>query len=94
VADKDPMEAVEYELEEGRAYALGQAGRRLETALAALTAPEPEMDRETLLDEAAEAAWGYMIMRETAGFYDHDRAFGVYDVPPSVRIRIGVFRKR
>ena len=88
MADHDPMEAIEYELEEGRAFALGQAGKRLEAALAAFGAER----REDLLVDAADAAWCYMIMREIAGFHDHDFAFAVYRVPREVRARIGVMR--
>lgn len=87
------MEAIEYELEEGRAYALGQAGKKLEAALAALEGA-PQTQRDERLDDAAEAAWSYMILRETAGFYDHDHALGVYGVPAAVRARIGIVRKR
>jgi hypothetical protein len=92
VADKDPMEAIEYELEEGRAYALGQAGKRVETALAALA--ERRGDRELLLDQAADAVWGYLILRETAGFYDHARALAIYEVPSAVMARVGIVRRR
>lgn len=83
------LEGIEYELEEGRAFALGQAGKRLEAALAAFDVER----REDLLADAAEAAWGYMIMREIAGFHDHDFAFAIYRVPAVVRARIGVMRR-
>lgn len=89
----DPIEGIEYELEEGRAFALGQAGKRLEAALAAFTADQTSGPiHEDLLADAADAAWSYMIMREIAGFHDHEHAFAVYGVPAVVRARIGVMR--
>ncbi|HEY5935962.1 MAG TPA: DUF6665 family protein [Kofleriaceae bacterium] len=98
MAQHDPqtsgsMDAIEYELEEGRAFALGQAGKRLEAALAAFEADRTSGSlHEELLADAAEAAWGYMIMREIAGFHDHEYAFAIFRVPAVVRARIGVIR--
>jgi hypothetical protein len=92
MARKDAMEAVEYELAEGRAYALGLAGKRVEAAIAALEAHE--RDREVLLDEAADAVWRYLIVRESAGFHDHREAMKLYRVSPQVMARVGVVRRR
>ena len=82
--------AIEKEMEGERATALGDAGRRLEAALADLS----RGDTEERLDEAATAAWHYMILRETVRMYDHEAAFAIYGVPNRVLARVGVIKKR
>jgi hypothetical protein len=82
--------AIETEMEGERASALGEAGRRLEAALADLALG----DTEDRLDEAATAAWHYMILRESVRMYDHKAAFAIYGVPPRVLARVGVIKKR
>ncbi len=84
------IDAIEKELEGERATALGDAGRRLEAALAELALGTTE-DR---LDEAATATWHYMILRESVRMYDHKAALEVYGVPPAVLARVGVIKKR
>jgi hypothetical protein len=86
----NPLAPIELELEGERASALGDAGRRLEAALAELELG----DTEDRLDEAATAAWHYMILRESVRMFDHRAAFDVYGVPSRVRARIGVMKKR
>ncbi len=86
----NPLGPIELELEGERASALGDAGRKLEAALAELALG----DTEDRLDEAAMAAWQYMILRESVRMFDHRAAFDVYGVPPRVRVRIGVMKKR
>lgn len=84
------IDALELELEGERATALGEAGRRLEAALAELALGTTE-DR---LDEAATAAWHYIILRESVRMFDHTAALAIYGVPPAVLARIGVVKKR
>ncbi len=84
------IDAIEKELEGERATALGDAGRRLEAALAELALGTTE-DR---LDEAATATWHYMILRESVRMFDHGAALEVYGVPPAVLARVGVIKKR
>lgn len=84
----DPLE---YELQEARAIALGDVGRKLENVLTALAAAP---DSEPLLDAAANAVWEWMIVRESLAFYDHAIAIGAYDVPSRVMARVGVVRKK
>jgi hypothetical protein len=84
------IDAIEKELEGERATALGDAGRRLEAALAELALGTTE-DR---LDEAATATWHYMILRESVRMFDHEAALEVYGVPPAVLARVGVIKKR
>lgn len=86
----NPLGAIELELEGERASALGEAGRKLEAALAELELG----DTEDRLEDAAMAAWQYMILRESVRMFDHQAAFDVYGVPPRVRARIGVMKKR
>jgi hypothetical protein len=85
----DLLAPFELELQGERATALGIAGRRLEAALAELALGETE-DR---LDEAATAAWHYVIMRESLRMFDHEAAFKIYGVPGSVLARVGVMKK-
>jgi hypothetical protein len=84
------VNVLELELEGERASALGEAGRKLEAALAELALGETE-DR---LDDAATAAWHYIILRESLHMFDHDSALAIYGVPPGVRALIGVVKKR
>ena len=86
----NPLGVIELELEGERASALGEAGRKLEAALADLALGETEYR----IDEAAMAAWQYMILRESVRMFDHEAAFDVYRVPRQVRARIGVMKKR
>jgi len=84
----DPMVAIEAELQSERASALGEAGRKLEKMVAALS------DSEDSIDDLAEAAWFYMIVREAVGMFDHAQAFEFYGVPRHVLARVGVMKKK
>lgn len=87
----EPPDPLEYELQEARAMALGQAGRKLEKALAALDAAPA---RDALLDAAAAAVWELLIVRESLRFFDHAPTLEAYGVPSQVIARVGVVRKR
>lgn len=84
------IDAIELELEGERATALGEAGRKLEAALAELALGATD-DR---VDEAATATWHYIILRESLHMFDHDAALEIYGVPPRVLARVGVVKKR
>lgn len=84
----DQMTAIETELQGERASALGEAGRKLEGALAAFT------DDEETLDALADAVWGYLIVREAVGMFDHAQALAFYKVPPHVMARVGVVKPK
>ncbi len=86
----DPLSPIEEQLQGERAAALGEAGRRLEAALADLA----NGDTEDRLDEAGTAAWHFMIVRESLGMYDHEAVFTIYEVPSRVLARVGVFKKQ
>jgi len=86
----DPVSPIEEQLQGERAAALGEAGRRLEAALADLALG----DTEDRLHEAGTAAWYYVIVRESLNMFDHEQAFGIYKVPPRVIARVGVVKKQ
>ena len=84
----EPVNFIEKELEGERAAALGEAGRKLEAALADLALG----DTEDRLDDAATAAWHYIILRESLRMFDHQQAFEIYGVPSRVLARVGVIK--
>lgn len=89
MADIDPMASIEHELQSERASALAEAGRKLETMLAAFQA----LETEETLDELANAVWGYLIVREALAMFDHKAALAIYGVPPRVMARVGVIKR-
>jgi hypothetical protein len=98
-----PANALEYELMQERAVALGRLARNFESALAALrafdgqaTGEAPERSasrRERLLDAAGEALWCLVVQREACGLRNTEAMLAVYDVPAAVRLRMGVARR-
>jgi hypothetical protein len=91
----DLMAPIEEELRNERVFALGQAGKKVERTLAALTAAPDATGAalEDLLHDAAYAVWSYLIMRESLGMYDHKEAMQIYGVPGRVLARVGVVRR-
>ena len=85
----DGLSVIEKELEGERASSLGEAGTRLETALAALG----QSSDDELLHEAAHAVWCYLIVRESLRMFDHRQALKVYGVPDRVMAKVGVVRR-
>ena len=90
MSQDNPLAPIERELQGERASALGEAGRRVEAALADLSLGETQ-DR---IDEAATAVWHYMIVRESLRMFDHKAAFAVYGIPKHVLARVGVMKPR
>ncbi|HEY9237008.1 MULTISPECIES: DUF6665 family protein [Phenylobacterium] len=84
---------LDYEIQEERGYALGRAGQRVETALAALRAFDarggPVDERPALLKEAAKAVWYYFIQREACGIRNQKPAIEHYGIPREVLMRLG-----
>ena len=80
------------------ALSLGRAGARLQRALDALAAHDAAGGdaalRQDLVDDAGEAAWGYVVLRGALGWHDDNLALDAYAVPREVRARIGVRRRR
>jgi hypothetical protein len=86
--------ALEYEIAEERASALGRLGRRLEATLAALaacprTATSKRTIRDGLVEEAGYALWLFVVQREACGLNDSSHVMQTYGVPSEVYARMG-----
>src|SRR5690349_7200507 len=89
-------DALDYEVAQEQAAALGRAGRALEAALAALSAHDREgrsfdETRRSLLADAADALWRFIIQRECCGLRDSRPVMRDYRVPQEVQNRMGIF---
>jgi hypothetical protein len=84
---------LQYELMEEQAHALGRAGRKVETALAALrdhdAAGGDAEARGPLLKAASDAVWGFLVQREVMGLRDRAAVVAQYAIPREVLNRIG-----
>jgi hypothetical protein len=94
-----PVVALDYEIAQERANALGRLGRALETALAALADydnghPERDMTRARLVQDASDALWCFMVQREACGMRDPRPVLRHYGVPGEVYARMGAFTRR
>ncbi|HUI95094.1 MAG TPA: DUF6665 family protein [Xanthobacteraceae bacterium] len=98
---KSPAAALDYEIAQETAAALGRQGRALEAALQALAAFDagvpsaaPADDRAVRADlvaAAAQALWEFVVQREACGLRDGGMVVRMYRVPAEVRDRMGVF---
>ncbi len=90
----DTDAAMRYALGREQAGALGRAGRRLETALAACRRVEAEgrTPGEALLRRVADEAFALLVQREVAGLGAGNLAWlrAEYDLPEAVVNRLGV----
>jgi hypothetical protein len=96
--DETPQTALDYEIAQEMASALGRLGRDLEAALAALAAfdanPAEPTDAErrsariVLVRNAARALWYFVVQRESIGLRDTARLLRDYRVPNEVRDRM------
>jgi len=102
--------ALDYEIAQEQAAALGRLGRALEAALAALSRhdhantdsdgnstnrPLPAGPlRERLVQEASDALWCFVVQREACGLRDQRSIIREYGVPVEVRNRMGAFGAR
>ena len=67
--------ALEAEIAQERALALGRAGREVETALGRLKDIDPNApERARFVAAAADAAWSFFVQREACGLFDHAQA--------------------
>jgi len=97
-----PLAALDYEVAQEKASALGRLGRALETALAALSDHDgagaataaPDAARAELVAAASEALWCYMVQREACGLRDPRPVIRGYRVPAEVLARMGIRRRR
>lgn len=89
--------ALDYEIVQEQAFALGRLGRALETALAALFlhdsgSTDNRSDiatRERLVQEASQALWCFVVQREACGLRDQRLVLREYQVPREVQNRMG-----
>ncbi|MGH6964727.1 MAG: DUF6665 family protein [Phenylobacterium sp.] len=77
-----------YELLQEQAASLGQSGRKVEKALAALREHEGE-GRAEVLKAAADAVWGFLVQREIMGLRDRAAIVAQYGISREVMNRIG-----
>ncbi len=91
-----PVAALDYEIAQEQASALGRIGRALEAALAALVEydrvhREPTAKRAQLLQDAGDALWCFMVQREACRTCAILRpVLRDYRVPREVQNRMGV----
>ena len=106
-ARKSRDSALDYEIAQEQAAALGRLGRALEAALAALSrhdraaaadevrstavAASAAAVRERLVQDASHALWCFIIQREACGLRDQRLIVREYGVPREVQNRMGVF---
>jgi hypothetical protein len=91
--------ALDYEIAQEQASALGRMGRALEAALATLaeyerTHGEPDAARARLVQDASEALWCFIVQREATGMRDPRPVIRQYRVPAEVHNRMGTFSRR
>ena len=90
-------DALDYEVAQEQAAALGRAGRALETTLAALCEHDrdgqaADATRRELVAEASEALWRLVIQRECCGLRDSRAVMRDYRVPQEVQNGMGIAR--
>jgi len=95
----NPAGALDYEIAQEKASALGRLGRALEAALAELrdhdTQPdqasaERKQKRRALVAQAGHALWMFVVQREALGVRDSRQMMRDYGVPPEVQGRMGL----
>lgn len=98
---KSPAAALNYEIAQETAAALGRQGRALEAALRALAdfdaagaSTGDQTTRASLVATAARALWEFVVQREACGLRDGGMVMRMYGVPPEVRDRMGAFPRR
>jgi len=100
---RDPMQALERDLQAERASALARIADLYQTALSAWLALEagempalPTLQAQVarrieLLEVTADRLWMLLVQRESVGLRDHREI--LRDVPPEIRKRIGPRRR-
>lgn len=96
-APTDPRRAtaLDYEIAQEQASALGRLGRALEAALAALVdydgaGHERNAERARLVQNAADALWCFLVQRDACGLRDPRPVIRDYQVPAEVQNRMGI----
>ena len=96
-----PQAALDYEVVQEQATALGRLGRALEAALATLRDfdarhlrvglhPAEREARAVMVARAGEALWMFVVQREACGLRDSRAVMRDYNVPPEVQHRMGM----
>ena len=80
--------ALQGEIAQEQAAALGRMGRKAEAALAALKAHEGE-GRAAVLKSACDAVWCFFVQREVMGLRDRAQIVADYQIPREVMARLG-----
>ena len=104
-AAKKPVGALDYEIAQEMASALGRLGHALEQALQALTHFDADHPRETLqphqrdarralVSAAGLALWNFVVQREACGLRDSRQVMRDYRVPLDVQYRMGAVTSR
>ena len=93
------IEALQHELAEERAGALGRCGRRLEDALERFRDHEAAeglsvAKRERLLWDLAERVEAFVVHLEACGLRDPRQVLELHGVPAAVIARVGARRPR
>jgi plasmid stabilization system protein ParE len=88
--------ALDYEIAQEQASALGRLGRALEAALAALSKHDrrgqrADEERAELVRDAGHALWCLLVQRECCGLRDPRPVMRDYRVPQEVQNRMGIF---
>jgi hypothetical protein len=93
--------ALDYEIVQDQASALGRMGRALEAAVAALSAYDQSLTenlhaadpaaRRALVQEASNALWCFVVQREACGLRDPRPVIRDYRVPAEVQNCMGAF---
>jgi len=97
-----PVDALNYEIVQERASALGRLGRGLEAALKELRefdAARPRLEalseewqmRRTLVTAASHALWMFVVQREACGLRESRSLMRDYNVPVEVQEQMGAF---
>jgi hypothetical protein len=94
---KQTGNALDYEIAQEQAAALGRLGRALETALAALSAHDrapgdsraARCTHERLVNEEGYALWCFVVQREACGLRDQRLIIRDYGVPRGVQNLMG-----
>jgi hypothetical protein len=87
---------LEDELLAEKASSLGQRGRAVEKAMAALRGFDPAGDpaeRLRLVRKAAREVWAFFVQRELCGFRDQKDVIRHYGIPGEVLVRLGAVER-
>jgi hypothetical protein len=98
---RTPVDVLNYEIAQEQAAALGRMGRALEAALAGLRAFDAahqrsgapasmRQARRTLVTEAGQALWMFVVQREACGLRDSRTVMRDYNVPGEVQQCMGL----